>query len=634
MKFSYNWLSTYFESPLPSAEVLADKITFHSSEVEEIIPVGDDTVIDVKVLPDKSAWLMSHRGLAKEVSVILNQPLKKDLFIKQLSLKEGKGSVVVDIKTSGCDFYGAALINGIKVGPSPVWLKTRLETVGQRSINNIVDATNYIMFELGQPLHAFDADKLNSEGKPSIIVRQAKDKEQFVTLSREECELNENDTVITNGDNGEVLALAGVKGGLSAGVTESTSSILLESAHFDRVAVRNTARKYKLPTDAAKRYENGLSRKVAPIALEAVIDLVIEIAGGELIDVILAGDSSQERVSVSTTVSKINSVLGLSLTEADVMEIVKRFGYPAEVVDGKITVAPPFERDDLVIEEDLVEEIGRIYGLDKVVSILPDKVELKEYNARHYYAEVIRASLNEIGFSEVYTSSFMNKDLVKLENSLATDKGFLRSSLVANISQARAQNIPHRDLLGLTAIKIFEVGTVFLPESEEFRVVIAVQTGTSFKAKLDGVLLTEAILAIETACGVQIKPLSNSDGVLEFSLEDLLANAKPIDSYPKIKKVADIVYKSFSQYPASSRDIAMWVSDEVELSAVVSLLQSNAGALCVRVTHLDTFTKEGKTSLAFRLVFQAKDHTLTDEEIQQCMDKVYLAASEAGFEPR
>lgn len=634
MKFSYNWLSSYFESPLPLPKALADEITFHSSEVEEIIEVRDDSVIDVKVLPDKSAWLMSHRGLAKELSVILNMPLKNDPFVEALSLKENNSGVSVEIETPNCDFYGAALITGIKVGPSPAWLKARLEAVGQRSINNIVDATNYVMFDLGQPLHAFDADKLNSDGKPGILVRQATDAEHFVTLSREECELDVNDTVITNAHNGEVLALAGVKGGLSAGVTESTTSILLESAHFNRVSVRKTSRKYKLPTDAAKRYENGLSRKVAPIALEAVINLIKEIAGGELLGVTLVGDSSQERSSVSVTASKVNSVLGLSLSDAEVMEIVERFQYATELRADRIVVSPPFERDDLMIEEDLVEEIGRIYGLDNIVSIPPEKVPLREFNIRHYYAEVIRKALSEIGFSEVYTSSFTNKDLVKLENSLATDKGFLRSSLVSNITLARLQNIPHRDLLGLQAIKIFEIGTVFLPESEEFRVALAVQTGTSYKAKMDEVLLNEAVSAIETACGVKISPLSNSEGVLEFSLEELLISVKSIDSYPEITKVGEMVYKSFSQYPASSRDVAMWVDGEVELSFVTNLLKSSAGSLCVRITHLDTFTKEGRTSLAYRLVFQAPDRTLTDEEVQSCMDKVYLAVSEAGFEAR
>jgi phenylalanyl-tRNA synthetase beta chain len=634
MKFSHNWLSTYFDAPLPTPEVLAEKITFHSSEVEELLKVGDDTALDVKVLPDKSSWLMSHRGLAKEVSVILDLPMKKDDFVEEISFPKSNGAIKIAIETKACNFYGATLIHGVKVGPSPTWLKSRLETVGQRSINNIVDATNYVMFELGQPLHAFDADILNKGEKPSIVVRQAKTGEKFTTLSHEECELTENDTVITNGDTGEVLALAGVKGGLEAGVTESTTNILLESAHFDRVAVRKTSRKYKLPTDAAKRYENGLSRKVAPVGLKAVAELIVEIAGGTLVDTNLCGNSEEKRGKVSVRIEKVNKVLGVSLKGEEVLEIMKRFGYRSELIDGLLTTYPSFERDDLVIADDLIEEIGRIYGLDKIHSIVPDKVPLKEYNQRHFYAELIREVLLGIGFSEVYTSSFTNKDLVKLENSLATDKGYLRSSLVKNITEARMQNIPHRDLLGLDSIKIFEIGTVFLPESEEFRVALAVQTGTTYKTKVDEPLLLEAVVSIEKACGVKIKALTNHEGVLEFSLEEMLTTVVPTDTYTSNTKTTDIVYKTFSQYPASSRDIAMWVKEAVDLNVVLALLKENASPLCARITHLDTFTKEGRISLAFRLVFQAIDKTLTDEEVQKCMDNVYEAASKAGFETR
>jgi phenylalanyl-tRNA synthetase beta chain len=634
MKFSYNWLSTYFDAPLPAPEALAEKITFHSSEVEELIKVGDDIAMDIKVLPDRSAWLMSHRGLAKEVSVILNIPMSKDAFLEEVVFTDKKDVIKVAIETKACDFYGAALIEGVKVGPTPAWLKSRLEAVGQRSINNIVDATNYVMFELGQPLHAFDSDILSTEGKPSILVRQAKAGEKFTTLSNEECELSVDDTVITNGDNGEALALAGVKGGLKAGVTESTTNILLESAHFDRVAVRKTSRKYKLPTDAAKRYENGLSRRVAPIGLKAAAELIVEIAGGTIVDTNLCGDSTKEREKVSVDIEKINKVLGLSLQGEEALEIMNRFGYRSELNEGTLTTFPSFERDDLVIAEDLIEEVGRIYGLDKITSITPDKIPLKEFNQRHYYAEVIRQALLELGFSEVYTSSFTNKDLVKLENSLATDKGYLRSTLVKNLIEARAQNIPHRDLLGITAVKIFEIGTVFLPDSEEFRVALAVQTGTNYKAKADEPLMLEALSAIEEACGVKINTLSNHEGVVEFSLEEMLGRVKSIDLYLETAKTTDIIYKTFSQYPASARDIAMWVDGEVDLNLILALLKENASALCVRITHLDTFAKEGRTSLAFRLVFQASDRTLTDSEVQKCMDAVYKASSMAGFETR
>lgn len=632
MKFSYDWLQTYFDTSLPKPEVLADEITFHSSEIEELIPFGDDTVLDVKVLPDKSAWLMSHRGLAREISVMLNLPLKHDVFKTEDFLVDGGKEIKVELATATCDFYGAALVDGVKVGPSPAWLKARLEAVGQRSINNIVDATNYVMFELGQPLHAFDAAAFGSA--PYIKVRQAEAGEKFVTLSREELTLSEADAVITDGNSLKALALAGVKGGLEAGVTEATTTLLLEAAHFERKAVRLTARRHKLQTDAAKRYENGLSAAVAPLALRQVAELIKQIAGGEVVGVKQVGEAKRQSGQVAVALAKINSVLGTKLVQAEVEDILNRFGFIYAVSGDVFTVTTPFERDDILIPEDLIEEIGRMHGLDKVVSIKPEAAPLKEFNTRHYYAEAIRTALIGLGWSEVYTSSFRNKDEVKLENALATDKGYLRSSLVENLKEARTLNIPHRDLLGLKAVMIFEIGTVFATDSEEFRVALACQTGTTYKAKVDDVLMNEALEAIAQACGLAPTLLTNQEGVVEFSLEEVLAKVAPVTAYADVIKIPEIVYQAFSNYPAVARDVAMWVPEGTVVAKVEELLRKEATELCVRITHLDTFSKEGRTSLAFRLVFQASDRTLTDAEIEPIMTAVYTAITKAGFEPR
>jgi phenylalanyl-tRNA synthetase beta chain len=632
MKFSYNWLSTYFDEPLPPPEALAEKITFHSSEIEELLTVGSDTVFDVKVLPDKSAWLMSHRGLAKEISVILNLPMKSDIFRDGKSLSPQGDNIKIKLESTTCDFYGAALVCGITVGPSPLWLRERLEAVGQRSINNIVDATNYVMFETGQPLHAFDADKF--EGGLSITVRNAHDGEKFTTLSKEELTLDTNDAVITNGETGKILALAGVKGGLDAGVAPETKNILFEAAHFDRVAVRKTARKYKLTTDAAKRYENGLSPLVSPLALSRVVELTLQIAQGELTEAASLGAITSLIQPVSVTLLKVNSVLGLGLSEGEVLDIFKRFAYDCKIENGVIAVTPSFERDDIKIAEDLIEEIGRIYGLDKVVSVPPQKQALTEFNVRHYYAEKIRTSLISLGFSEVFTSSFRNKDLVKLENSLATDKGFLRSSLADSQKEVVNQNIAHKDLLGLSAIKVFEIGTVFLSESEEFRVALAVQTGTTYKAKSDEPLLLAGVKAIEEACGGVVNNISEIDGVVEFLLQELTAQAPSVAQYDEAASLNFAQYKAFSIYPSISRDVAMWVGVDESVDVLTKMLKDTAGPLCVRLTHVDSFTKEGQTSMAFRLVFQALDRTLTVEEVEVRMSLVYQAITEAGYQSR
>jgi len=633
MKFSYNWLQTFLEQPLPPVGELGDLITFHSAEIEELIEVGNDTALDVKVLPDKSAWLMSHRGMAKEIAVITKNTLKTDPFLNPVTIPTDERLRVL-LNSATCDFYSAALITGVKVGPSPEWLTERLATVGQRSINNIVDATNYVMFELGQPLHAFDADKLSNDVGRHIVVRQAIAGEKITTLTGEEYELSTSDALIVDGGNNLPVGIAGVKGGAVAAVDAGTTNILLESAHFDRFAVRKTAKTLKLQTDASKRYENGISSAVAPIALARVIEIILEVAGGTTEVVTAVGDTTAKREPVTVTLTEINSILGVSLTMSDVEDILNRFAYTYSTSGDSITVTPPFERDDLVIPEDLVEEIGRIYGLGHIVSIPPAVGAVAEINVRHYYSEKIRETLIGLGFSEVYTSSFRNKDVVKLENALATDKGYLRSSLVENLREARTANVPHRDLLGLQAVKIFEIGTVFGVESEEFRVGIAVQAGTSYKAKVDDPLLEEALAALTTALGVTPELINKEEGIAEFSLDVLLPQLPAVTAYDEAAELPKITYRPFSLYPAVSRDIAMWVPEDVTAEVVEEILKADAGSLCVRLTHVDTFSKDGRTSVAFRLVFQSDQKTLTDEEVQGYMDTLYKTVADQGWEAR
>ncbi len=636
MKFSHNWLQTFFDTPLPAPAVIEEKLTFHSSEVEEVVTVGEDTVFDVKVLPDKSAWLMSHRGLARELSVILNLPMEHDPLQGEVMLGTPLTDVQVVLDSPVCDFYGAAIIEGVKVGPSPDWLKARLEVIGQRSINNIVDATNYVMFELGQPLHAFDANTFTKDaiGQRIVRVRAAKADEKLTTLSNEELVLTAEDVVITDGVSGAPLALAGVKGGLNSGVTEATTTILLEAAHFDRVATRLASRRHKLPTDAAKRYENGLSRSVTPYGLIAGAKLIAEIAGGQVIGYTTAGDSAVTRSAVSVSVSEINRVLGISIATSTVANILARFGYET-VAEGEVfTVTPTHERDDIYLKQDLIEEIGRIYGLSQIVSVPPVATPVAEINVRHYYAEVIRTTLVGLGFSEVYTSSFREKDIAHIKNALASDKSYLRSRLMDNLLEVRTKNIPFRDLLGQKAVQVFEIGTVFGSTDEAFHVGLAVQTGTEYKAKVDDPLLTTAVTALESALGVTIVPVHTAPGYVEFSLEALLPNLPVPTAYQPAEKSAAILYKPFSAYPSVSRDIAMWVGEGTALEVVEGTLRAAAGPLLVRLTHLDTFTKDGRTSLAYRLVFQSYEKTLDGSEVDALMGAVYDAVAKAGFEVR
>jgi phenylalanyl-tRNA synthetase beta chain len=628
MKVSYTWLNSFFSDALPSPEELADALTFHAWEVEEVVSAGDDTMLDIKVLPDKSSWALCHRGIAKDLSVILDRPLASDPLLRSAVLEPKNEAIQIEIMTDTCTRYTAAHITGVKVGPSPAWLSARLAAIGQRSINNVVDATNYVMFELGQPLHAFDAGKL---GGTSIRVRNARKGEEIVTLTGETYTLTPSDAVIADGLTDAPVGIAGIKGGLAAQVDETTTELLIESAHFAYAPVRKTSQRLRLRTDASARFESGIVPELASYGLARVCELILEIAGGTQGGYKDSGLPARERVAVSVPLAKLQSVLGITLEEGEVENIMQRFGYTHTLSEGVLTVVPPFERTDILIPEDVIEEVGRIHGYADVPSVTPASMPLQEVNTRFVYAEKIRAALISHGFSEIYTSSFRQKDEVQLANAFASDKGYLRSDLRHNLADALLKNVPNRDLLGLPFIALFEIGTVFKEKGEEYHVALGVRHGLAYKEKADSPALAAALEALKGVLGEFSAAIE--EGIAEFDFGSILAQLPdaPYDAYTAPRKVT---YAPFSPYPAIARDIALWVGEETDSSAVASILGEHAGDLRVRTTLFDQFTKEGRTSYAFRLVFQAPDRTLTDTEANAFMEKVYAAARERGWEVR
>lgn len=633
MKVSTAWLQTFFDAPLPGAEKLENALTFHSSEIEEVIERDGSTVLDVKVLPDKSAWMLSHRGVAKELSTILELPLSHDPLATRPELVPHSGSLTVSIDTERCNRYTAAVLRGVSVGPSPEWLTERLASLGQRSINNVVDATNYVMFHMGQPLHAFDAAKLRAEnGKLHVGVRMAHAGEEITTLTGETYTLSAEDMLIVDRADDEPIGIAGVKGGARAEVDERTTDLVIESANFDRVSVRKTAQRLKLRTDASARFENGIVPECAAYGLAEVVKLITELAGGTVEGYVDEFPRPSTREPVSVSVGKIVSVLGLPLTQDDVDEILGRFGYERQWTGEVVTVTPPFERDDLVIPEDLIEEIGRIHGLTSIASVTPEPVPLLEINPRFHYAEAVRTALIDAGFSEVFTSSFRKKDEVKLENALASDKGYLRSSLRENLAEALLRNVQHKDLLGLDRIAIFEIGTVFTPSGEHLALAFGVRTGAAYSPKKDDPVMAAAMQALAGILGSE--SFDVRDGIAEIDLSHAMADLPQPSAYAAFVKTEDVAYAPFSNYPSVSRDIALWVSEGVSGSDVEAVLNGSAGELCVRTTLFDEFTKDGRTSYAFRLVFQSKERTLTDTEVNEAMERVYESVKARGWDVR
>jgi phenylalanyl-tRNA synthetase beta subunit len=346
MKVSYNWLQSYFKEQLPKQEKIAEVLTMHAFEVESMEELNGDIVFDIDILPNRSSDALSHRGIAKEISTLLGIEMKSDnTQIIETKHPDDVISVSVEEPTL-CRRYISKVIDGVKVGPSPDWLKKRLESIGQKSINNIVDATNFVMFDIGQPLHAFDMDKLSGK---KIVVRTADSGEKMITLDDKDVELNEKELVIADEQN--ILALAGIKGGKKAQVDESTISIVLEAANFEYVNIRKTSKRLNISTDSSKRFENNISPEIAEIAIEKVALLIYEIAGGGNSDIRI-GESvgfyprQAGEYKIGVSVEEINKLLGTGLSEKEVEDILRRLKFKFEKVEDPIKkvleIAPQF----------------------------------------------------------------------------------------------------------------------------------------------------------------------------------------------------------------------------------------------------------------------------------------------------
>jgi len=778
MKVSYNWLQTYFDTQLPSVEEVADKLTFHAFEIEGIEKVREDFVIDVDVLPNRAHDCLSHRGIAKELSVILEIPLKEDI-LRNESKKVGEElpeSKVLSVEIENsllCRRYTSAVIQGVKVGPSPDWLKNNLSSIGQKSINNVVDATNYVMFGLGQPLHAFDASQLHQEDEKFLIkIRCAQEGEKITVLTGEEYTLNKEDLLIVDNNSNNPIGIAGVKGGKEAGIDESTTDIIIESANFNPINTRKTSQSLKLRTDASTRFENEISPELALYGLTEVTKIIQDLAGGNIegyVDEYPKRATMQYKVGVS--VEEINKLLGTKVGEKELENILKRFGFvhekvkpldkvltlaptfkgvpytavgeirydnaekfscssfvnylfvqggislpsisidqyvygtpieesdikPGDIVffnskegkiryesvdyftgtkvpegvdhcalyigDGKIihaargegkvieeriedssqrnnivgyrrmtdnkeryVVEIPFERLDLRVKEDLIEEIGRIYGYTNIGEETPKKDKEAFVHKKYYYAEKIRDILTSEGFTEVYTYSLRDKGELELENPFASDKDFVRSTLRDGIEGSLVLNEKNKAVLGITKVNVFEIGNVFVSGKEHTSVCI----GMSEHTKESEQTIEDLFMAL--GCSAVGKWEGKT---YEFSLNEILSSLPESKEYDVKSEDKLFSYKPFSLFPSVLRDIAVWTPESVSSDEILSVIANKAGELLVQSSLFDEYKKDGRVSYAFKLVFQSGDMTLSDEEINEIMKKItdHLNSQE-GFEVR
>ncbi len=641
MKVVYDWIKEYVGEECPSVEKLDEFFTFHAFEIEGIEKIGNHDVIDVKVLPDRASDCLSHRGIARELSAITGKPLVYDPLKNECLLTPTTEKIKVTIEDSeNCRRFAGALITGISVTESPDWLKERLTSIGQRSINNIVDATNYVMFALGQPLHAYDAEKFEmSDGVWHFGVRMSKEGEEVTTLSGDTLTLKEDVQLIVNEGTGAPVGIAGIKGGKSAEITETTTTIILESANFNPQVTRTGTQSTRLQTDASKRFENNLVPQLVSYGLKECVDLILKIAGGTCEGYVDSYVHQSKNISTQVTLEKINSLLGVTLTSEIVEDIFSRLGFVYTREGSEWTIIAPFERTDIIIPEDVIAEIGRIHGYEHVATVIPETVPLTEYNARYHYTEKIKNILIEEGFGEVITSSFRKKDVIGLQNALASDKGYLRSTLAENIRETLDKNMPIIDILGIPYVQVFEIGTVFTKTEDDTDVAehVALALGVRMKqggyTPKDDTRLTEVVQRLESELGASLN-MKIEQGVAECNMSETITTLTVPSEYDIYGASPEVQFSPYSAYPHIARDIALWVPEAVNGAEIESILREKAGELLVRLSLFDEFKKDGRVSYAFRLVFQSAERTLTDDEIGALMEGIYTEVKARGFEVR
>lgn len=645
MIVSYNWIQEYLGNDIPDAHALAELLTFHSFEIESVEEQDGDVLIDVDVLPNRSSDCLCQRGIARELATLLDRELINDPLASE-PMQKATDAVSVTIENpEDCPRFTSSLMEGVEVGESPAWLKERLKSLGVRSINNLVDATNYVMYAIGQPTHVYDADKFpqTTEGRYGFVVRAAREGETVALLAeggKDEdrvLTLRGGELLIVNEATDTPVGLAGVKGGRFAEVTSETKRILVEAAHFAPTLTRQTARRNGIVIDASKRFENEPARQLPAYAQSELVELIMTIAGGTYVGTVDEFPAPKNPPQVKVRTERVEKLLGLTLPAEEMVSLLTRAGIVVEVKGDTLLCTGPFERTDLLIEEDFIEEIGRIYGYDKVASITPETTALTTVNQRHYYAETVRGVLLGLGFSEVITSSFRKKDQLKLQNALASDKGCLRSGLTKNITEVLDKNAGFTDLLGTSDTRVFEIGTVFQKGEGDVKEHTALALGVRLKqsgySQKEDKVLAAVLEHVAEALGTELN-WEIEKGVAEVNFDEVIAQLPKATEYENVEVGDAIQYQPFSVYPAMTRDIAMWVSEGISKADIETTLRATAGELCVRLTHVDEFQKDGRVSQAFRLVFQAPDRTLTDDEVNTVMDTVYKAAEENGWETR
>ncbi|HOI60298.1 MAG TPA: phenylalanine--tRNA ligase subunit beta [Candidatus Pacearchaeota archaeon] len=652
MIISYNFLNSFFKEKLPNIKEVCDKLTLHAFEVELPQKHNDDYTFEVKVLPDRGSDALSHLGIARECSAIFGlelNPIKSNL-IESKSLDINK-FLSVEVKSDGCKRYSSRVLTGISIKESPEWLKNRLKACGISPINNVVDVTNYVMLELGQPLHAFDYEKLSQNKK--IIVDKAKKDEKFITLSNQEMVLDEN--ILTIRDEEDALAIAGIKGGLKAEITENTKAIVIESANFEGSLISKTSKKIKLRTDSSYRFEHNIDPELTVIALDRAASLIQEITKAEILKGVIDIYNEKEKPKkVCLHLDYLNKLLGLEIDLKDIKRILRSLGFEIlKEEKDKIQVLVPSFRKDILIEENLIEEIGRIYGYDKINPVLPiSGIKIKR-NESLYFADNLRLIFKELQFSEVYNYPFLGKKdkeifnlskLIEIQNPITVDSEYLAPSLIPNLVKNLKLNLKFEK-----DIKIYEIGKGFFKNgsvSEKKLISGLIFEGDYpiLKGYLEAIFNNFNISHIEYIPNGKesflskkksaiIKVNKKEVGVIGhlsgYVLDGLNLNVDPVLFELDFDALKDEIineneFMPIYPYPVATRDITVIVPSNAYIEDIMEIIKISEVNLIKNIDLLDLYNDydENLKSATFRIFLQSDKRGLENKEINEIRDKI------------
>ena len=646
MIFSYNLLQTFFTRKLSKPEKLAELLTLHSFEVSEVKKVKSDYALDIDILPNRAGDCFSHIGIAREIAAITNLKLQKLPGVHPGNYPGATPVNSAEVRDKqACPRYTAMVISDVRVGPSPKWLKEYLEVCGLNSINNIVDAANFVMLETGQPLHAFDLEKL--EGK-KIIVRPAKEEEAITTLDNQKFDLTPQTLVIADAQ--KPIAIAGIKGGKGPEIDDKTKTIVLESANFNPSAIRNGSRLLGLKTDASLRFEHGLDQNLTALAINRAAFLIQKAAGGSVAQDLI--DFYPKKVypkKIKLDLNYVNRLLGVKISLREVKNILARLSFKVIGVRNPLTAQAPTFRLDVVIPEDIVEEIGRIYGYDKISFVLPTASLIPpQRNDDVFWENAIKNILKESGFTEVYNYSFQKEQGgVEIGNPTSQEYRYLRPSLISNLLKNIEKNIK---VFG--QIKIFELGKIYQDKNEK-KMLAGLAAGHDFYQLKGAVDLLFEKLGIAKVWyddyqatpddspaslwhpkkSAEIKVGNMEVGFLgELRGEQKLA-AFDLD-FEKLKNLAqeDQAYQPVSRYPAAIRDLAVLVPPLTKVEEVLNIIETAGGSLVADVDLFDIYEGEGvadgQKNFAFHIIYQAQDRTLTSIEVYKIHQNIIKTLEE------